>query len=38
VASGYANLFLVFVPWTNSDGDGVTRFTARQQNRYTCSL
>lgn len=37
IASGYANLFLVFVPWANVEGDDVTRFTARQQNKYTCN-
>ena len=39
VASGYPNLFLTFVPWQDIDvDDGVTHYTARQQNAYACDL
>jgi hypothetical protein len=39
VASGYPNLFLTFVPWQDIDrDDGVTSYTARQQNSYACDL
>jgi hypothetical protein len=39
VASGYPNLFLTFVPRQDYPvDDGVTRYTARQQNAYVCDL
>ena len=37
IPSGYAHLFLTFVPWMNIQGEDVTRFIARHQNKYTCN-